>query len=445
MKEKILTGSGETGFLYGLDERPPWTLLFFYGLQWFFLLFPALLTAVTLCDHAFSFSLDDRIRFVQLTFMLSGLFTVIQSFLGHGYPVLEGPATAHLLTVLFLAPLGVSSYQGGMVIGGAVLSLIALTLRTSHINRIFTPNVVAVILMLIAFSLLPHLIMDLTGQSRPSERSGWIIFLASSLVVFITVLFSERLKGHIKSFAMLAGIVVGTIIFMMADLIPSTEALSTPLMLFPGLWTDVKVRPAPVALISCLISYAAVTVNTMGSIGGVASLLGDEGLSFSRRLRRCLFVNGLSGVICGVTGTVGLVSYGISPGMVVMQKVASKYVTTACGIITFVLGFFPKIAYLCSLIPSAVVGAVLCAALGSQIAAALKMIREECKTQRDFTIIGISLVLGLVVTLMPESVVAGAPTWGRLFLKNSLVSGTLIALFLEHVVVKSQKKVTLER
>ncbi|SFM66245.1 uracil-xanthine permease family protein [Thermodesulforhabdus norvegica] len=437
MKEKTSTGKKEAGFLYGVDERPPWALLFFYGLQWFFMLFPALLTAVTLCDHAFSFSTDDRIRFVQLTFIISGAFTIVQSLWGHGYPVLEGPATAHLLTVLFLAPLGVSSVQGGMVFCGAVLSLWALILRTSQVRRFFTPNVVVVILMLIAFSLLPHLIADLTGQNGPSGRPGWVTFSASLLVVLGTALLSERMKGYFRSFAMLVGIVGGTFIFLILDLIPKGESDFAPFLLLPGLWTDVNMRFPPMALVSCLVSYAAVVVNTMGSLAGLASVLSERESSLNKRLRRCLFLNGLSGIVCGITGTVGLVSYGISPGMVAMQRVASRYVATTCGVIALVLGFLPRIAFLCSLVPPAVVAAVLCAALGSQVAAAFKMARENYRAVRDTTVIGISVVVGLLVALMPERIAMEAPGWIRLFLKNSLVSGILVALLLEHLVVKS--------
>lgn len=431
--------SEQNGFIYGVTDRPPWVLLLIYGLQWVFLLFPSLLTAVTLCDHAFSFSPDQRIRFIQLTFVISGVFTVIQSLWGHGYPILEGPATAHILTTLFLAHLGIPAIQGGMILGGITVSITTLCINMAFIRKVFTRNVVIVILLLIAFSLLPHLVKDLSGETGVSRHPRWIVLLCSALVMLGTALLSERLKGLVRSFALLIGICAGTGFFMLMGISSETSQLFAhspgPI---PALWTPFSPSFISIAVASCIASYAAVVVNAMGSLAGMAALTSEKGDSLDTRFRRCLVINGLSGVVSGFTGTVGLVSYGVSPGIVVMQRVSSRYVITACGVITIFMGFVPKVAAFCAMVPPAVVASVVCVAMGSQVAAALNMMRESSQAGRDGTVIGLSLIMGLVVALVPENVLMGAPAWARLLLKNSLISGIIVALLLEHIIVRGK-------
>jgi len=109
-------------YFYDLDERPPWHWLVLYALQWAVILFPALIIAARLCAQALNLTAAEEVRFVQLTLLVSGLFTVFQTLYGHRYPVLEGPSTAVLLTYALLARNGLGVIQGGAII--AVMDIV---------------------------------------------------------------------------------------------------------------------------------------------------------------------------------------------------------------------------------------------------------------------------------------------------------------------------------
>lgn len=102
-------------------------------------------------------------------------------------------------------------------------------------------------------------------------------------------------------------------------------------------------------------------------------------------------------------GVVGLVSYSISPGVVVANRVASRYVTALCGLMLVVAALAPKFAALLAMVPSAVVGAALAVAMGAQIGTGLDIISAGGMTSRDYFVVGLPVMLGTVVSILPDA------------------------------------------
>lgn len=426
-------------FTFGLNERPPWGLALLYSLQWVLLLFPALITSVSLCSRAFGLTPHERILFSELTFLSAGFFTFVQSLWGHGYPILEGPAMAHLLTMLLLAPLGIKPVQFGMIVGGICLSVVSLFGGVSFLRRLFSRNIVVVVLMLVAFAFVPYLAKNMAGYTRGGASvtfSPWVNFSLSVIIVLFTIMFSVFFKGFWKTLSMLAGICFGSAIYWLAGLVQFAPLTDAGFFAIPSLWTSPFPEFSLVAALSCAVAYVAVVVNLMGSVVGVAYVVSDSEDRLNGALKRCLVINGLSGIVCGFLGIVGIVSYSISPGVILLQRVASRYVLTVCGALVVMMGLFPKLSGLCASIPSSVVSSVLCVALGSQIGAALRMIKERPFSQDDALVVGLSVILGTIVSVIPDYVMVGLPDYLKLFLKNGLAFGTFVAIFLEHVVFR---------
>jgi len=59
-----------------------------------------------------------------------------------------------------------------MIFGGSLLMITILSGQLDRLTRLFTPNVIGVILMLIALGLLGLLIRFMTGAGRHSGQSG---------------------------------------------------------------------------------------------------------------------------------------------------------------------------------------------------------------------------------------------------------------------------------
>ena len=142
-------------FLFGLDEKPPLGKSLIYGLQWVMVTIPNVVVFSTLCGAALKLDPAGLISFSQRLLIVTGLMNILQTLKGHRYPVVEGGSSALLLSFIVLAPYGLSTIEGGMICGGLLLIAVGKFKWFKWLSPFFTPNVVGIILMLVALTLLP--------------------------------------------------------------------------------------------------------------------------------------------------------------------------------------------------------------------------------------------------------------------------------------------------
>jgi len=164
-----------------------------------------------------------------------------------------------------LAPQGLSVIQGGFLCGGLCLFAVGAFGAMARLGRAFTPNVVGVILLLIALTLIPYLLPRLIGVSSTHPGGEGAVFgFSLSLILFITVL-ASRLRGFLQTTAIMLGILAGSLGFWAwaaLDLTPVRDAswLSLPGGLWPGM-----PRFSLSAVLSSILAYLAVAVNAVGA------------------------------------------------------------------------------------------------------------------------------------------------------------------------------------
>lgn len=70
-------------------------------------------------------------------------------------------------------------------------------------------------------------------------------------------------------------------------------------------------------------------------------------------------------------------NFNMSPGVILVNRVASRYAVSYCGIILLLAAFLPKLTALLALVPAPVVGAALCVAMGRQVGAGIAIIASK--------------------------------------------------------------------
>ena len=426
-------------FRYQLDQKVPALEVIVYGIQWAIMIFPGLLVITDIAAGVLHLSIVAKAHFFQYLLVISGVFTVFQTLVGHRYPIQEGPSTAVLLAYIGVAPYGIGAIQGGLIAGGLLILLIGLSKQTRKINRYFTPNVTGVILLLIAFCLLPFLLPRLLGISGHNPAGSHLTAVVSfSLIIFIAML-SHWLKGYLQTTAVLIGVIVGYFVFSFMGKIDFTVIAKTPWLAIPGHeWSSSPVLFWP-AIVSFAFAYLAVVINSIGSIQGTAAVVGERDIDNS--IDRGIALNGLGGIVAGLFGVVGTVSYSSSPGVVLATRIASRFALTACGVFLVLTGLIPKLAAAFASVPGSVVGAALCVAIGFQIGAGIDVITGRGKklTVRDYLVIGLPLIVGTIVSMVPESFFAGLPAALAVIISNGLVLGIIMVLVLEHGLLRKKK------
>jgi uracil permease len=256
------------------------------------------------------------------------------------------------------------------------------------------------------------------------------MMISLALVLFMATL-SYRLTGFWKTISILLGMIAGSLIFVfLGGLKWQTLAEASWISFSTGRVGSIPAFYWPAA-IAFACAYLAVIVNSLGSLQGIAAITDKERLSAATR--RGILFNGIAGISCGLLGVVGTVSYSMSPGVVLVNRVASRYTVAYCGMILLMAAFSPKLAALLGLIPAPVVGAALCVALGGQVGVGISIIASKEITYRDYFVVGLPLLLGTMTGFFPHSLFDTLPGFSQVFLGNSLIVGIVTVILLEHI------------
>ncbi len=288
-----------------------------------------------------------------------------------------------------------------MIVGGISLILMSVLGLMRRVETLFTDNVIGVTLILIAITLLPYLTPMMIGQHPARPYGDPKVFGISALTMMLISLFSHWLLGFAKTLSLLLGILAGT--FLMAALgqlefsgLREAQWFRFPQPLFPDLPSF-----SLSTIVPFLVAYAAVVVNGVGSIYSIGEVVGKEGMG--GRVVRGIGFTGLGGLLAGALGTIGTVSFGLSPGVVLVTRVASRFPVTLCGVFLCLLAFFQKPLALLMSIPPSVVGAALIAAMASQVGAGVSVLTRSGKSLegRDYLVIGLPILVGAFISILP--------------------------------------------
>ncbi len=242
---------------------------------------------------------------------------------------------------------------------------------------------IAVVLMLIAFTLAP-IILDLItdgGGTVPATQT-FLFAVAFALVLFAAHGF---LKGVWKSTLPLWAILLGTppvyiALFGAVSLPPADTAL---VALPENLLAPLAVPDAGGVLAAFLICYLALATNDLGSIQSVGSLLKAEGMG-ERVNRGGVAVTGLGERPCGCYRSDRPVNFSLSPGIIAATGCASRFALVPAAVGLGLVAASPlAIGYLES-IPAPVIGVVLTYVMAAQIAAGGLMLGQESGTVGTF-------------------------------------------------------------
>jgi xanthine/uracil permease len=410
-----------------------------YGFQWVIIFLPTLMILSAISSEYLGFQERERILFFQRVLLTTGGIMILQTLWGHRYPLLDGPSSALLLTLLVLAPGGMPAIQGGMIIGGILLVLLAALRLMRYVEALFTDNVVGVTLILIAITLLPYLAPLLIGQHPGSPRGDLRILGVSLVTVAAIALFSQRLAGFFRTLSLLWGILLGTFLMGLLGRLDFSVRPEVQWFALPPSLVSEPPRFVLSAILPFLVAYLAVVINGVGSMYSIGEIVGKENMG--RRVARGIGLTGAGGILAGVLGSIGTVSFGISPGVVLITRVGSRFPLTLCGVFLCLLAFFQKFLMLLISIPPSVVGAALLTAMASQVGAGISVLTRTGRSLggRDYLVIGLPILLAGIITLLPEDFFRTLSFSAQAFLKNGLVVGIVAVLLLEHLVLREKK------
>lgn len=413
---------------YNVDDRLPAGQLAMYAIQWFVLCIAVVSTSVFVATG----TPEDRLFFSQKLFAVMGIAGFVQVVWGHRLPIVVGPAAVLLVGVMasLAASAEVSAIYSSIDIGGVLITLLTIGGLMRYVQRIFTPRIVVVILMLIATTLAPT-IKNLVFPAHASHNEHLFGLLFAVVGVVLMVVANRNLKGVAKSLVIPMALVVGSIAYF--AIFDAPQHVSTAAS-WRGLFIEEFVFDWSL-VVAFIICYIALVINDIGSIESLGGMLGIKDMD--RRMKRGVRITGIMNIVAGSMGVLGPVNYSMSPGVIASTGCASRYALIPATLLLVACALFPDVIWVLTAIPSPVIGVILLFLMGTQLAASFEMMQStrSAATFADALTLGLPIMVALLFQLMPKGV---APDVIQPLVGNGFAMGVIVVMIMEHVINRSK-------
>lgn len=414
-------------FRYNIDDKPSLGAILLYGLQWLMICLPVVLTSTFIAPQG------EVVFFTQKLFAICGITIIVQVLCGHRMPLVAGPAAVLLMGVIAAASQGheASTIYPSMIIGGAIVTLLAAVGAMKYIQKIFTPRIVAAIVILISFTMAKPIVGLIFADK---EHAGLALVLAI-VGVAIMAWANKVLRGIWKSMVVILAMIFGALFYYCITEFPKDFVSDTvaPQLLLSDYKLDAGV------IIAFLFCYIALLINQVGSVQSLGGFVGASNME--KRQNRGLFVTGIMNIVSGAAGVPGVVDYSLSPGVVASTSCASRYTMLPAAVAMVILALFPQAVAVLLTIPQPIMGIVLLYLMATQVAAGLEIMHstKAVMSFQDGLILGLPIMLTVVLSFAPAEAMAAVPSLLRPIVGNGFVMGIIVVLVLEHLVLRSKK------
>ena len=415
---------------FNIDDKPSRGALLLYGLQWLMICIPVVLTSTFVAPEG------GMVFFTQKLFAICGITIAIQVVFGHRLPLVAGPAAVLLMGVIAATAQGhsVETIYPSMIIGGALVTLLAAVGAMKYIQKVFTPRIVAAIVILVSFTIAKPIVGLIFADNN---HAGLALVL--TIVGLIVMAWANKVfKGIWKSTVVILAMILGSILYYSMTEFPSEFKSDT---VAPEIFIKDYNLDAGV-VIAFIFCYIALLINQIGSVQSLGDMVNAPDMG--KRQKRGLLITGVMNIVCGAIGALGPVDYSLSPGVVASTSCASRYTMLPAAAAMIILAFFPQAVAVLLTIPAPIMGIVLLFLMATQVAAGFEIIHSSkaVLTFKDGLILGIPIMLTTILSFAPTEAMASVPSLLRPIVGNGFVMGIIVVLVLEHFVLKDERQKT---
>ncbi|MCY4357093.1 MAG: hypothetical protein OXD01_06175 [Gammaproteobacteria bacterium] len=367
--------------------------------------------------------------------LVSGASTIIQAKrvarIGAGYVLAMGTSGAFIAVCVTALIEGGPEVLASLIIASSLFQFL-LAGRLSLLRRILTPVVSGTVIMLIPVSVMPviwELLTDIPAQSDPGLAS-----VCALVTLLVVVLIALRAKGTLRLWALMAGVVAGSLVAGGLGLYDVQRVQQAAWLGLPAIsWPGISLQPEPVFW-ALLPSFVFVTL--IGAIETIGDSVAIQRVSWRRpravdfrAVQGAVSADGLGNLLSGLAGTVPNTTYSNSVAVVELTGVASRRVGVALGSLFILAAFSPKLLAAILAIPGPVVAAYTLVLLAMLFVLGMKIIVQNGINYRDSIIVGVSFWLGVGCQggLIYPEIIAGLA--GGL-LQNGMTAGGLCAIIM---------------
>ena len=424
--------------IYQLDAKIPVSAAVPFGLQHILAMLVSNIAPVMIVAGVCGIEGASLGRLIQSTMVVAGLGTLIQLFpiwiVGSGLPIVMGVSFTFVSILCYVGTnYGYSTIMGAVLIGGVLEGLLGILAR--YWTKIITPIVTASVVTAIGFSLLPVGATSFGGGSGAEDFGSWKNWVVGGVTLLICLGFYAFGKGFVRTLAVLIGLVAGYILALcmgMVDFSGLSEVSIVGLPAFMPYGYEFNIS----AIFSVLCIFMVSAAETIGDSAALASSgLGRE--IKSEEIRGSLACDGFVSAISSVFGCLPITSYSQNVGLVAMTGVINRYAVASGAVILILSGFFPIFGDVLATVPQPVLGGCTIMMFGMIVVSGIEMISKAGLTQRNVTILSVSIGIGIGFTQVPELFNIFPEIIQNIFSENCVAVVFVLAIILDRLLPKT--------
>lgn len=427
------------GLIYGLNDRPPLRETFFAALQHLLAIFVAIITPPLIIANAIQLDQETTSFLVSMSLMVSGVATFIQcrrlGKIGCGLLCIQGTSFS------FIGPIITAGLAGGLpAIFGATVAGSVVEMFVSRIlkyaRRIITPLVSGIVVTLIGMSLIKVGIISCGGGNASAPDFGSLQNIGIALMVLVLIIIFNRSSNRfLRMGSIVIGLIVGYAVSWWLGMVDFSSIQSYAGINYPqpfkyGLSFDFSsiLGLGLVYLITSIEAYGDITANSLISEEPV------EGETFIKRAEGGILADGFNSMIAGLFFSSFPNSiFAQNNGMIQLTGVASRYVGYFIAALLIILGVFPAIGNVFSLMPAPVLGGATLLMFGTVAAAGIRIIASQTINRKATLVMAISFAMGLSVEMVPD-ILKQLPDSLQSIFSSGITTGGLTAIITNMVI-----------
>lgn len=424
----------KTELIYGLNDRPPLRETLFAALQHLLAIFVAIITPPLIIAGALKLDIETTSFLVSMALFASGMSTFIQckriGGIGTGLLCIQGTSFS------FIGPIISAGLTGGLpVIFGACMAASTVEMLISRLlkytRKIITPLVSGIVVTLIGMSLIKVGITACGGGAVAKSNGTFGSFEhvgLAALVLLLIIFFNRSSNRYLRMSSIVIGLVIGYAVAWCMGLVDFSSVQSyggfnIPVPFKYGLSFDWS------AFIALGLVYLITAIEAYGDITANSLISGDpvEGKTFVKRASGGILADGFNSMLAGVFNSFPNSVFAQNNGMIQLTGVASRYVGYYIAGFLVLLGLFPAVGLVFSLMPEPVLGGATLLMFGTVASAGIRIIAAQTIDRKATLVMALSFSLGLSVELVPE-ILSQLPETVRNIFSSGITTGGVTAI-----------------
>ncbi len=423
----------DDGVRYQPDENPPVLLTATVGFQLAVLLLISAVVIPTIVFQSAGASDPVTAWAVFASLALCGFTTMVQASprFAAGYVIVTVARSAAIAVCIAAVSKGGPALLA-ILVGVTAVFQILLAARLSLFRRILTPAISGTVVMLIPVSVMPVVLDNL--ERVPDSVSSAAGGLAALVTVVVMAVVTLKGSSAIKLWAPFIGVGAGTV-------------CAAPLGLFEfdrvveAAWVGLPQGGPPALHLEFgphfwALLPAFLIVTLIGTVQSVSGNVAVQRASWRRpravdyrSVQNTVAVEGVSNILCALTGTMPNTSRSSGGTFAVLTGVASRHLGVAIGAWLLGFAFLPKVMALMLAIPGPVIAAYVAVMMTMLFMVGIRLVIQDGLDARKSQIVGISFWVGVAIQndmVFPEwiAVFAGG------LLDNGMTVGGLTAILM---------------